>query len=43
MGAKSLKWQDGVVTVLLRLVNRLLLYKSRRIEENGRRREEGSK
>jgi hypothetical protein len=41
-GAKSLKRQDGVVTALLRLFNRLLLNKSRRIEENGRRREEGS-
>ena len=42
MGAKSLKRQDGVVTVLLPLFNRLLLNKSTRIEENGRRREEGS-
>ena len=41
MGAKSLKRQDGVVTILLRLFNRLLLNRSRRIEENERRREEG--
>lgn len=43
MGAKISNRQDGVVAVLLRLCNRLLLKKSRRIEANGRRREEGSK
>jgi hypothetical protein len=43
VGANSLKRQDGVVPVLLRLFNRLLLNESRRIEEDGRRREEVSK